>query len=76
MALSDLPLASGREHMKVFLSLGWTLRRDGEHIVLKKSGVGMVSIPNHREVKRPTLSRIIRRAGLTDEAYKQAFEAL
>lgn len=62
--------------MKVFLSLGWTLRRDGEHIVLKKPGVGMISIPNHREVNRPTLSRIIHRAGLTDESYVEAFEAL
>ena len=75
MALSDLPLASGREHMKVFTSLGWTLRREGEHIVLKKSGVGMISIPNHREVKRQTLRRIIQHAGLTDEEYRDAFDA-
>ncbi len=76
MALSELPLASGREHAKVFVALGWTIRRNGEHLVLKKSGTGMISIPNHREVKRQTLSRIIQHAGLTDEVYRQAYEAL
>jgi len=76
MALSDLPLDSGRRHARVFIALGWVLRRDGEHIVLAKAGVGLISIPNHREVKRPTLSRIIQRAGITDEAYCKAYDEL
>jgi hypothetical protein len=35
---SDLPLASGRKHVKVFESLGWVVRRDASHIVMTRLG--------------------------------------
>jgi hypothetical protein len=35
MGLSDLPLANGRRHVKVFISLGWSFRsRHKNHFVL------------------------------------------
>jgi hypothetical protein len=34
MGLSDLPLASGKDHRKTFEKFGWILRRDGNHIVM------------------------------------------
>lgn len=77
MGLSDLPDASGIEHQKIFESLGWNTRRNGEHIVMTHPSISGVtlSIPNHRSVKRATLHSLIRAAGLTDKAYRSAFDA-
>lgn len=78
MGLSDLPLASGRKHQKVFESLGWVVRRDGNHIVMTHSNVRgvTISIPNHSEVKRETLKSIVRVAGYTDRNYRLYFDAV
>src|SRR5436309_8529534 len=53
MALSDLPLASGQTHKKVFQKLGWSVRREGNHIVMTNPNVPRVtlSIPNHSQVR-------------------------
>jgi predicted RNA binding protein YcfA (HicA-like mRNA interferase family) len=76
MALSSLPLVSGKRHKEVFESLGWVVRTEGNHIVLTHSHHPNVylSIPNHREVKKQTLKGIIRDAGLTDEQYAVFFQ--
>ena len=78
MALTQLPLASGEQHQEVFESLGWNLRVKGNHIVLTHPHHPQVflSIPNHREVKRGTLKRIVRDAGLTDEQYAVFFNGV
>ena len=78
MGLSDLPLASGRAHQKVFQALGWELRNNGVHLVLthvNHFGVTL-SIPNHKEVRRGTLQAIIRNSGLTDKQYRNFFDSL
>jgi predicted RNA binding protein YcfA (HicA-like mRNA interferase family) len=76
MALTQLPIASGERHQEVFESLGWNLRVKGNHIVLTHPHHPQVflSIPNHREVKRQTLKKIVRDAGLTDEQYAVFFD--
>jgi predicted RNA binding protein YcfA (HicA-like mRNA interferase family) len=76
MALSQLPLASGQRHKEVFLTLGWVVRADSNHIVLTHSNFPEVflSIPNHNEVKKGTLKSIIRDAGLSDEEYGLFFQ--
>jgi len=78
MALTTLPLASGKRHKEVFESLGWNLRVEGNHIVLTHPHYPQVflSIPNHREVKRQTLKKIVRDAGLTDEQYAIFFQGV
>ena len=79
MALSDLPLASGLQHAKVFQKcFGWIVRRVGNHITLTHPGFSRVtlSIPNHKEVKRPLLHTQIAKAGRTDEEYRDAFDSL
>jgi predicted RNA binding protein YcfA (HicA-like mRNA interferase family) len=78
MALTTLPLANGKRHKEVFESLGWILRTEGNHIVLTHPHYPQVflSIPNHREVKRGTLKRIVRDAGLTDEQYAFFFQSI
>lgn len=78
MSLTQLPLASGEQHQEVFESLGWNLRVKGNHIVLTHPHHPQVflSIPNHREVKRQTLKKIVHDAGLTDEQYAVFFAGM
>jgi hypothetical protein len=79
MALSDLPLASGLDHARVFQKrFKWVVRRKANHIVLTHPNVPGVtlSIPNHKEVKRPLLHSQILKAGQTDEKYRAAFDSL
>lgn len=78
MAISELPLASGKQHQKVFESLGWEVRRDGNHIVMTHRNFAnvTVSIPNHKEVKRETLKSILRSIPYTDKNYRLYFDAV
>jgi predicted RNA binding protein YcfA (HicA-like mRNA interferase family) len=78
MAISDLPLASGKRHKEVFEELGWLVRSEGNHIILTHIHHPQVylSIPNHHEVKRETLKKIVRDAGLTDEQYSIFFQGV
>jgi predicted RNA binding protein YcfA (HicA-like mRNA interferase family) len=77
MGQSDLPLASGRKHVKVFESLGWVVRRDASHIVMTRPGSeATLSIPAHDEIARATLHSIVKSAGYTDKQYRAYFDAL
>jgi predicted RNA binding protein YcfA (HicA-like mRNA interferase family) len=76
MALSELPSASGREHVKVLCGcFGWYERKaKNGHIILKKDGVAaLLSIPDHRNVKRALLAAELKKAGIEDGDYCQAF---
>ncbi len=76
MSISDLPLASGKTHQKVFESLGWVVRRAGTHIVMTHPAHPNVnlSIPAHKEVRRGTLKSLVASAGLTDKQYRIFYE--
>ena len=77
MSLSDLPLASGQKHRRVLeRKFVFECRKDAEHIVMVSPGGVVVSIPNHKEVKRPTLKQILRTAGIDDRPYSTAFDEL
>lgn len=77
MGNADLPLASGKEHVKAFERLGWRAqpgRGKGSHIVLTKSGVPFtVCIPAHDEVSRAPLAKQLRGAGIETATYVAAF---
>jgi predicted RNA binding protein YcfA (HicA-like mRNA interferase family) len=78
MGLSDLPLASGDKHAACFERLGWTRdqkrRGRGSHILLTKTGVrATLSIPDHREVKRTIIAKLITLAGITQDDYIEHF---
>ena len=78
MGLSDLPLANGEKHAACFERLGWTRDRKrrgrGSHILLTKSGVrATLSIPDHHEVKRTIIAKLISLAGITQEQYLEEF---
>jgi predicted RNA binding protein YcfA (HicA-like mRNA interferase family) len=78
MGLSDLPLASGVQHQKVFEELGWVLRRDGNHLVMTHPAHPNVnlSIPNHKEVRKQTLKALVRAANLSDKQYRVFFDGV
>ena len=76
MSHQDLPLASGKRHQKTFEKLGWVVRRAGEHIVMTHpQNDCILSIPNHKEVKRATLQSILRNIGITTKQYRTMFDA-
>jgi len=62
-----LPVLSGREVVRVFEALGWSVaRQSGSHIILVKQGeTTTLSVPDHREVAKGTLRGLIRAAGVT-----------
>ena len=66
-----LPVLSGREVVRVFDSFGWQLvRQSGSHMIMTKTGeIASLSIPDHKEVARGTLRKLIRAANLTVEEF-------
>ena len=71
-----LPLLSGREVVKVFGTLGWEIaRQKGSHIILIKEGhIATLSVPDHKEVAKGTLRKLITRAGITIEEFLEAMK--
>ena len=64
---SALPVMNGREVVRVFERLGWRfVRQKGSHMILVKTGeIVTLSIPDHSEVAKGTLRKLIRTAGIT-----------
>src|SRR4051794_11656517 len=62
-----LPVLSGREVVKTFESLGWSVvRQSGSHIIMVMEGRNVtLSVPDHDEVAKGTLRSLIRSADLT-----------
>ena len=69
--MPPLPVVSGREVLRAFQRDGWhVLRRESSHVILGKPGCpSILSIPDHRELKRGTLRGLIRTAGLTVDEF-------
>jgi predicted RNA binding protein YcfA (HicA-like mRNA interferase family) len=66
-----LPAISGKKAVDAFMEAGWRVaRREGSHIILTKVGMPTIlSVPDHREVRRGTLRSLIRKAGLSVEEF-------
>jgi predicted RNA binding protein YcfA (HicA-like mRNA interferase family) len=64
-----LPVVSGAQLVRVLEQLGWeVVRQRGSHVRLKHSDrTTFLVVPLHRELKRGTLSGILRDAGLGRE---------
>jgi predicted RNA binding protein YcfA (HicA-like mRNA interferase family) len=69
--MSTLPVLSGREVVRVLVSMGWTVvRQRGSHIILTKPGEpATLSAPDHKEVARGTLRSLLRLANLTTNEF-------
>ncbi|MBT4513104.1 MAG: type II toxin-antitoxin system HicA family toxin [Chloroflexi bacterium] len=61
-----LPVLSGREVVKAFEKTGWEVsRQKGSHIILTREGhIATLSVPNHKEVAKGTLRKLVNQAGL------------
>ena len=69
--MASLPILSGREVVKVFVSFRWEVsRQSGSHIIMTKSGETItLLIPDHKEVAKGTLRSLIRAANLTVDEF-------
>jgi len=79
MGVKDLPLASGRQIVKVFESFGWIAHQGKGHIVLQhpnKSPYLKISIPDHKEVDRFLLRAELRKAEITTQQFMAAYEKI
>ena len=70
----SLPALSGRQTVRVFESLGWSVaRKRGSHIVLiKENHRATLSVPDHKEVAKGTLRALIRSSGITVNEFIRA----
>jgi predicted RNA binding protein YcfA (HicA-like mRNA interferase family) len=66
-----LPTVSGRQAVKAFVKLGYTVRLGkGDHVVLQKDH-RVFSIPLHKTLKKGTLRKILKIADLTVEEFNK-----
>ena len=62
--MPELPVVSGSALIRALERLGFVrVRQKGGHVVLQRAERGRV-VPLHRELKRGTLSGILRQAGV------------
>ncbi len=68
-----LPVVSGEKAIKAFLNAGFVkVRQRGSHIRLEKiegNGIIKLTVPLHNPMKKGTLSRLIKDAGLTIDEF-------
>jgi predicted RNA binding protein YcfA (HicA-like mRNA interferase family) len=70
---SSIPVLSGRDVVRAFEKLGWSVaRQKSSHIIMIKAGeVVTLSVPDHKEVARGTLRKLIRAANVTVDEFVQ-----
>ena len=68
-----LPVVSGEKVIKALLKAGFVkVRQRGSHVRLEKivgDDIIKVTVPLHNPLKKGTLSRIIKEAGLTNDEF-------
>ena len=72
--MSVLPGISGREVVSALLKVGYEKdRQKGSHIILRQERCPYrrIVVPDHREVAKGTLRKIIKQSGLTIDEFKQ-----
>ncbi len=74
LPLPELPVVSGRQARRAFEEHGWIFQRQtASHMILTKPGsIVSLSIPDHDELARGTLRKLVRLAGLSVEDFRAA----
>ncbi len=68
--MASLPVVSGREAGKAFAKLGFVYNHhSGSHMIYYHPDGRHLSIPNHRELDRGLLRKLIRAAGISVEEF-------
>jgi predicted RNA binding protein YcfA (HicA-like mRNA interferase family) len=72
--MAALPVVSGRDAVKAFERLGWSVaRQSSSHIIMvHPDQMASLSIPDHKEVAKGTLRSLIRNANLTVDEFVAA----
>jgi predicted RNA binding protein YcfA (HicA-like mRNA interferase family) len=73
--VAKLPVVSGEKTVRALERRGWRVARRarGSHIILVKPGsIYSLSVPDHKELARGTLRKILRMANLTVEEFTSA----
>ena len=69
--MTQLPILSGREIIKVLSKIGYMeVRQRGSHIRLVCDKRKSVTVPNYKNVDRSLLIKILRDVGLTTEEFE------
>ena len=71
--MSKLPQVSGKKVVKALSKIGYIKdRQKGSHIILRQIEYPhrRIVIPDHNEIAKGTLRKIIRQLGLTPEEFK------
>lgn len=77
MGIKDLPLDSGKRISKAFAAFGWVLGYGKNHFTLThpdKPPTLVISIPDHKQVDRFLLKAELRKAGITEEQFCDAYK--
>jgi len=70
--MSKLPVISGSKTVKALIKFGYYVRdQEGSHIHLRHPFRKPLTIPNHKEIARGTLGKIIKEADLTVEEFRR-----
>ncbi len=74
--MPKLPVLSGRETVQVFERLGWeVVRQRGSHIILVKKGYNVtLSVPDHKEIAKGTLRKLLSLSGISVEEFLDAMK--
>ena len=68
--MSQLPILSGREIIKILNRLGYyAVRQRGSHIRLSCLNKRSITVPDHQEVSRGLLRKILRDAEVSIEEF-------
>lgn len=72
--MTKLPRVSGREAVRAFARIGYEVdRQRGSHLVLRHRDPPhrRLVVPDHREIAKGTLRKLVREAGLTVEEFSE-----
>ena len=74
--MGAVPSLSGRDVVRVFESLGWSVARQrGSHVIMVKEGeIATLSVPNHKQIAPGTLRSLARSANLTMNQFLAAIK--
>ena len=72
--MPSLPVLPARNVVKIFERFDWKVARSkGSHIIMIKEGqIASLSIPNHKEVAKGTLRRIIYHSDISETEFMEA----
>ncbi len=72
--MSKLPVLSGKELCRILKKIGYKIdRQTGSHMILRNINPPhrRLTVPNHKEIAKGTLRKIIRESGLSVEVFRE-----